>query len=69
MIGPDGFNPPGGDTDEPTRMEASGAVDAESGVHNALENAETAFPTAPTRSIGIMMGKKLLPMSPDRSVT
>jgi hypothetical protein len=31
-------------------MEAAGVVDAQSGAHNSLENAETAFPTAPTRS-------------------
>ena len=69
MNGPDGFNPPGGTTDEPKRMEAAGGVDAQNGVHTSLENAERAFPTAPTRSIGIMMSKNLLPMSPDRSVT
>jgi hypothetical protein len=66
----DGFNRPGGGSDDSERMEAAGVVDAESGAHNALENAQTAFPTAPTRRIGIMMSKeKLLPMSPDRSVT
>ena len=69
MNGPAGFNRPGGATDEPERMEAAGGMDAQSGVHNALENAQTAFPTAPTRIIGIMALVKLLPMSPDRSVT
>jgi hypothetical protein len=49
MNGPDGFNPRGGDNDESERMEAAGVVDAQSGAHNSLENAETAFPTAPTR--------------------
>lgn len=70
MNAPDGFNPPGGGSDEPERMEAAGDVDAETGAHNALENAQNAFPTAPTRSIGIIIEEeKLLPMSPDRSVT
>jgi hypothetical protein len=51
-------------------MEAAGVVDAQSGAHNALENAETAFPTAPTRINVIMLrSRKVLPMSPDRSVT
>ena len=48
MNGPAEFNRPGGETDEPKRMEAAGVMDAQSGVHNALENAQTAFPTAPT---------------------
>ena len=70
MNGPDGFNPRGGDSDESERMEAAGVMDAQSGAHNSLENAETAFPTAPTRINGIMAKlRKLLPMSPDRSVT
>jgi hypothetical protein len=51
-------------------MEAAGAVDAKSGAHTALENAENAFPTAPTRINLIMLRfRKVLPMSPDRSVT
>ena len=73
MNGPDGFNPPGVDSDESERMEAAGVVDAESGAHNALENAQSAFPTAPTRSIGIIVSEAncylccrtdLLPRSP-----
>ncbi len=58
MNAPDGFNQPGGGSDEPERMEAAGIVDAKNGAHNALENAQNAFPTAPTRSIGIIMRKK-----------
>jgi hypothetical protein len=70
MNGRDGFNPPGGGSDDSERMEAAGAVDAKSGAHNALENAENAFPTAPTRINLIMLRfRKVLPMSPDRSVT
>jgi hypothetical protein len=55
-------------------MEAAGVMDAESGAHNALDNAQTAFPTAPTRIInGIMVRLRecypcprtdLLPRSP-----
>jgi hypothetical protein len=73
MNGPAGFNPRGAGSDEPERMEAAGVVDAKSGAHNALENAQHAFPTAPTRTIGIIMRKincylcprtDLLPRSP-----
>ena len=75
MNGPDGFNPPGVDSDESERMEAAGVVDAESSALNALENAQSAFPTAPTRSIGIIVSEAncylccrtdLLPRSPVR---
>jgi hypothetical protein len=70
MSGRDGFNPPGGGSADSARMEAAGIVDAQSRAHNALENAQSAFPTAPTRINGIMVKlRKLLPMSPDRSVT
>src|SRR5215216_5398383 len=55
MNGPDGFNPRGGDSDESERMEAAGVMAAQSGAHNALENAHTAFPTAPTRINVIML--------------
>ena len=49
------------------RMEAAGVMDAQSGVHNVLENAQTAFPTAPTRSNRYHVAlEKLLPRSPDR---
>jgi len=51
----DGFNPRGGGSDNSERMEAAGVVDAESGAHNSLENAQTAFPTAPTRINVIML--------------
>ena len=73
MNGPDGFNPRGGDSDESERMEAAGVMDAQSGAHNTLENAQNAFPTAPTRITIIMLRSKkcylcprtdLLPRSP-----
>jgi hypothetical protein len=54
MNGRGGFNPLGGGN-EPERMEAAGVMDAQSGVHNALENAQTAFPTASTRINVIML--------------
>ena len=64
------FNRPGDGSDDAERLEAAGVVDAQSGAHNALENAQSAFPTAPTRINGIMVKlRKVLPMSPDRSVT
>ena len=68
----DGYNRRAGGADEP-RMEAAGVMDAESRAHNALENAQTAFPTAPTRINGIMLSVRncylcprtdLLPRSP-----
>ena len=46
-----------------TRVEAAGAVDPHNGSTGSLENAQSAFSTATTRIV------KLLPMSPDRSVT
>jgi hypothetical protein len=73
MNGRDGFTPPGGGSDDSERMEAAGVVDAQSGAHNALENAQSAFPTAPTRINVIMVRSKkcylcprtdLLPRSP-----
>ncbi len=64
------FNRPGDGSDDAERMEAAGIVDAQSGAHNALENADTAFPTAPTRiNVIILKSTRVLPMSPDRSVT
>ena len=52
------------------RVEAAAVVDAQSAPTHGLENAKSAFPTAPTRKVfGMIENKKLLPMSPDRSVT
>ena len=52
------------------RVEAAGAVDAQNASTPSLENAKHAFPTAPTRKVsGMIETQKLLPMSPDRSVT
>jgi hypothetical protein len=67
------FNRPGDGSDDTERMEAAGLVDAQSGAHNALENAQSAFPTAPIRSVGIIVSEAncylcprtdLLPRSP-----
>jgi hypothetical protein len=67
------FNRPGDGSDDTERMEAAGLVDAQSGAHNALENAPSAFPTAPIRSVGIIVSEAncylcprtdLLPRSP-----
>jgi hypothetical protein len=55
MNEPDGFNRQGDGNDESERMEAAGVMDAQSGAHNSLENAETAFPTASTRISVIML--------------
>ena len=55
MNGRGGFNRRGAGSDEPERMEAAGVVEAQSGAHNALENTENAFPTAPTRINVIML--------------
>ena len=41
------------------RLEAAGIVDAQNASTNALENAQNAFSTAPTRIVDV------LPMSPD----
>ena len=48
MNEPAEFNPPGGGNDDVERVEAAGVVDAQNGVHRSLENAQNAFPTAPT---------------------
>jgi hypothetical protein len=70
MNGRGEFNPPRGDIDDPRRVEAAGVVDAQNASTNSLENAQTAFPTSPTRNVVDMIQiKNLLPMSPDRSVT
>ena len=45
------FNRPAGHRDETRRVEAAGIVDAKNASTNSLENAQTAFPTAPTRII------------------
>jgi hypothetical protein len=73
-----GFNPLGAGSHEPARMEAAGVMDAQSGAHNALENAQTAFPTASTRITVIMLRfrkcylcprTELLPRSPAAQIT
>jgi hypothetical protein len=65
-----GFSQPPGGRDDARRVEAAGVVDAQHASTNSLENAETAFPTSPTRKVVDMIQiKNLLPMSPDRSVT
>jgi hypothetical protein len=51
-------------------MEAADVVDAQSASTNLLENAQSAFPTASTRIVCMMVNlNNLLPRSPDRSVT
>ena len=40
-----------GDDDDARRMEAAGPVDAKNAPTSSLENAQNAFPTAPTRII------------------
>ena len=71
MSGRGGLNPRADDSGRlKPRMEAAGAVDAQNASTHSLENAKSAFPTAPTRTVFVMIDKKnLLPMSPDRSVT
>ena len=67
-----GFNPParGGNDDDCGVWKLPDAVDAQNAPTRSLENAQHAFPTAPTRSIlNMLILKKLLPRSPDRSVT
>ena len=66
-----GSNPPAcGGNDDTRRVEAAGPVDAQNAPTRSLENAQDAFPTATTRSIlNMLILKKLLPRSPDRSVT
>lgn len=66
----DGLNPRGVDAKRPPRVEAAGAVDAQTASTHSLENAPNAFSTAPTRKvIDMIQIKNLLPRSPDRSVT
>ena len=51
------------------RAEAAGGMHAQIACTTSLENAG-AFSTAPTRTVANMIeNKKLLPMSPDKSVT
>jgi hypothetical protein len=51
-------------------MEAAGGVHAEIARTTSLENATNAFSTASTRNVLVMReNKKVLPMSPDKSVT
>ena len=40
------------------RVEAAGAVDAQNASTLSLENAQSAFPTAPTRKVGGMIENK-----------
>ena len=66
----DGLNLRGVDAKRKPRVEAAGAVDAQTASTRSLENAPNAFSTAPTRKVSDMLQiKNLLPMSPDRSVT
>src|SRR5437762_13397690 len=47
-----------GDDDEMRRVEAAGPVDAQNAPTRSLENAQNAFPTAPTRFIKVIISDK-----------
>jgi hypothetical protein len=57
-VGIGSIQPASGVDDDMRRLEAAGPVDAKNAPTRSLENAQNAFPTAPTRIIAILISDK-----------